>query len=229
MPASYSTVSKKISATPIQADLGEHAAFHADDLSDPQAPARLIAATLEHFGQIDGLVNNAAIRAFKTFENSDTAFFDKILAVNTRAPFLLIQAALPHLAKAHGSVLNIGSVNAHCGEPGLAPYAMSKGALMTMTRNLGDSLRREHGVRVNQVNPGWVLTEGERQRKIDCGLSEDWPETTGKEFAASGRLLKPEEIAEAVLYFLSDACGPISGSVVDLEQHPLIGRLSAKG
>jgi NAD(P)-dependent dehydrogenase (short-subunit alcohol dehydrogenase family) len=212
----------------VASDLGARAAFHLDDLSDPQAPARLIAAALKHFGQIDGLVNNAAIIAFNKFEDSDLAFYDRILAANARAPFLLIQAALPHLAKTHGCVVNIGSVNAHCGEPELVPYAMSKGALMTMTRNLGDSLHREHGVRVNQVNPGWVLTEGERQRKIDCGLPEDWPETIGKEFAASGRLIKPEEIAEGVLYFLSDACGPISGSVVDLEQHPVIGRLSNK-
>ncbi|MEM7143570.1 MAG: SDR family oxidoreductase [Verrucomicrobiota bacterium] len=207
----------------------ERTAIHIDDLSDPAAPQRLIDATLAAFGTIDGLVNNAAIVAFNKFENSDLAFYDRILAVNARAPFLLIQAALPHLEKSRGSVLNIGSVNAHCGEPELVPYAMSKGALMTLTRNLGDTLHREHGVRVNQINPGWVLTEGEYQRKVDGGLAEDWPETTGKEFAASGRLLKPEEIAEAALYFLSDACGPISGSVIDLEQHPVIGRLSAKG
>lgn len=210
-------------------ELGERAVLHIDDLADPEAPDRIVAKALDAFGRIDGLVNNAAIIPFRKFADTDAALFDRTIAINTRAPFLLIKAALPHLEKTHGSVVNIGSVNAHCGEPDLIPYAASKGALMTLTRNLGDSLHRGHGVRVNQINPGWVLTEGEYRRKIDCGLGEDWPETVGKAHAASGRLIKPEEIAEAVLYFLSEACGPMSGNVLDLEQHPVIGRLSAKG
>lgn len=210
-------------------ELGERASLHLDDLSDPEAPERIVAKAVEAFGRVDGLVNNAAIVPFHDLASTDLALWDRTFAINVRAPFLLIKAALPHLEKTRGSVLNIGSVNAHCGEPDLIPYAASKGALMTLTRNLGDSLHRNHGVRVNQINPGWVLTEGEYRRKVECGLGEDWPETTGKEFAASDRLLKPEEIAEAAVYFLSDACGPVSGSVVDLEQHPVIGRLGEKG
>lgn len=210
-------------------ELGDRAILHIDDLSDPAAPERIVSKAIAAFGRIDGLVNNAAIVPFRDFASTDAALFDRTFAINTRAPFLLIKAALPHLEKTRGCVLNIGSVNAYCGEPDLIPYAASKGALMTLSRNLGDSLHRKHGVRVNQINPGWVLTEGEYKRKVECGLGEDWPETTGKEFAASGRLLKPGEIAEAAVYFLSDACGPISGAVVDLEQHPVIGRLSEKG
>ena len=93
-----------------------------------------------------------------------------VLAVNTIAPFLLIKAALPYLTPTHGCVLNIGSVNAWSGEPKLLAYSLSKGALMTLTRNLGDTLHRENGVRVNQINPGWVLTETEVQRKKDTRL-----------------------------------------------------------
>ena len=90
---------------------------------------------------------------------TDLKLLNGVLKVNTFAPFFLIKSALPYLTKSKGSVLNIGSVNAWSGEPNLLAYSISKGALMTMTRNLGDSLNRKNNVRVNQINPGWVLTE----------------------------------------------------------------------
>jgi NAD(P)-dependent dehydrogenase (short-subunit alcohol dehydrogenase family) len=148
----------------------------------------------------------------------------RLLNVNTIAPFLLIKAALPHLTEQHGCVLNIGSVNAYSGEPNLLAYSVSKGALMTLTRNLGDTLHRENGVRVNQINPGWVLTETERERKKEHGLAEDWYADLPAVYAPAGRILWPHEIAAAAIYWLADESGPISGQVVDLEQHPFIGR-----
>ncbi|MBD0293717.1 MAG: SDR family oxidoreductase, partial [Flavisolibacter sp.] len=96
--------------------------------------------------------------------------------------------------------------------------------LMTMTRNLGDTLHRENGVRVNQINPGWVLTENERLRKKEQGLPDNWFEDVPKTNAPSGRLLWPDEIAAAAVYWLSDECGPVSGQVIDLEQYPMVGR-----
>ena len=95
---------------------------------------------------------------------------------------------------------------------------------MTMTRNLGDTLHRENGVRVNQINPGWVLTETEMQRKKEHGLAEDWYKDLPSVYAPAGRILLPDEIAAAAIYWLADESGPISGQVVDLEQHPFIGR-----
>jgi NAD(P)-dependent dehydrogenase (short-subunit alcohol dehydrogenase family) len=121
-------------------------------------------------------------------------------------------------------VLNIGSVNAYSGEPNLFAYSVTKGALMTLTRNLGDTLFRENGVRVNQINPGWVLTETERQRKKEHGLAEDWYKHLPVVYAPAGRILKPEEMAAAAIYWLADESGPITGQVVDLEQYPIIGR-----
>ena len=109
-------------------------------------------------------------------------------------------------------------------EPDLLPYSISKGALTTMTRNLGDTLMREDGVRVNQINPGWVLTENEAQRKKDHGLSEDWDSQLPNVFAPAGRILRPEEIAAAAVFWLSNECGPVSGQVMELEQFPLLGR-----
>ncbi len=217
----------------LERDLGEevvteigadHAALHIEDLANEGCPARLVAFSLERFGRLDAVVNNAAIVASGNLHTTDAPFFRTILEINTIVPFLLIKEALPHLSQHRGCVLNIGSVNAWSGEPNLMPYSVSKGALMTMTRNLGDTLMRENGVRVNQINPGWVLTENEAKRKREHGLSEDWPSHLPKVYAPAGRILKPEEIAMAAIYWLADESGPISGQVVDLEQHPFIGR-----
>jgi NAD(P)-dependent dehydrogenase (short-subunit alcohol dehydrogenase family) len=206
------------------AELGSaSAALHIDDLADAAAPARVVAAAIDAFGKIDGLVNNAAVVAQGNLEDTDAEAFDRILGVNTRAPLFLIKAALPHLEKSRGAVVNIGSVNAHCGEENLLPYSISKGALQTLTRNLGDTLHRR-GIRVNQINPGWVLTRQEHQRRMDQGMEDDWPTRIPIAFSPTRRLIKPEEIAATVAHFLSEEFGPISGAVIDLEQYPMIGR-----
>lgn len=206
----------------------ERTTLHIEDLTLEGSPERLVAQALDRFGQLDGLVNNAALIESGNIHTTDAARFRQFLAINTLAPYLLIRAALPALEKRRGSVLNIGSVNAHCGEPDLLPYSVSKGALMTMTRNLGDTLFRENGVRVNQINPGWVLTEAEARRKRELGFPEDWYTGLPAVYAPSHRLIRPQEIAAAAVYWLADECGPISGQVVDLEQHPFIGRNPAK-
>ncbi|HUF63344.1 MAG TPA: SDR family oxidoreductase [Verrucomicrobiales bacterium] len=208
----------------VAADLGPAAAGHVDDLEDPNSAERTVAAALNAFGRIDGLVNNAAWVVASSIRDTDPEHFDQVLRINTRAPLLLIRAALDHLAQTRGCVVNIGSVNAYSGEDIFLPYSISKGALMTMTRNLGDCLHRQYGVRVNQVNPGWVLTENEKARKVLHGMAEDWYEHLSPAFAPSGRILRPEEIAAAVLYFLDEESGPISGIVFECEQFPFVGR-----
>ncbi len=209
----------------VLAELGtDKAVLHVEDISADGAPERLVALAIKKFGRLDAVVNNAAIVASSNIHTTDKAFLQRLLAVNTIAPFSLIKAALPYLSAQHGCVLNIGSVNAYSGEPNLFAYSVTKGALMTMTRNLGDTLHRENGVRVNQINPGWVLTETEMQRKKDHGLAADWYKDLPAVYAPAGRILKPSEIAAAAVYWLADECGPISGQVVDLEQHPFIGR-----
>jgi len=197
------------------------------DLSDPAAPAKLIEAAINAFGALDAVVNNAASVARSDLESTDAAFFDKTMAINVRAPLLLIQAARPHLKSSQGCVLNIGSINAYCGERNLLAYSISKGALMTLSRNLADALGGD-GIRVNHFNVGWVLTPNEYEQKIADGLPANWPEQLDPQFAPSGRLIKPEEIAVAAVYWLSDESRPISGSVIELEQYPIIGRNPTK-
>ena len=194
------------------------------DLTEDGCPEELVSLAKNSFGGLNGVVNNAAFVTWSDIDSTDRDYFRRVLEVNTIAPLSLIQAALPELSKSSGGIVNIGSVNAHCGEPTLLAYSASKGALMTLTRNLGDSLMQEHGVRVNQVNPGWVLTENEAKRKQEHGLKEDWYADLPKTFAPSGRIIWPREIASTVIHFLSEESGPVSGQVIDLEQYPMIGR-----
>jgi NAD(P)-dependent dehydrogenase (short-subunit alcohol dehydrogenase family) len=118
-----------------------------------------------------------------------------------------------------GSVINIGSILAYVGEPKLGPYSVSKGALMTFTRNAAALLNR-YRIRVNQINVGWTLTEGERRVKRDEeGKSEEW---IAQAIATRpfGRLLAPLDIAYAAAYFASSESECVTGSVLDLEQYP---------
>lgn len=208
-------------------DLGASAALHIDDLAEPAAPGRLVAAALSAFGAIDAIVNNAAWIVRSNIETTDAALFDRAMAVNVRAPLLLIRAALPHLRASRGCVLNIGSINGYCGEANQLAYSISKGALMTLTRNLADALGREQ-VRVNQFNLGWVLSPNEYKLKVSEGLPADWPEHPPAAFAPSGRIMTPELIAGAAVYWVGDESRPVSGTVLELEQYPVIGRNPVK-
>jgi NAD(P)-dependent dehydrogenase (short-subunit alcohol dehydrogenase family) len=209
----------------VVAELGaEKTVVHIEDLAIEGVAERLVYLAVQTFGRLDAVVNNAALVASSNIHTTDLAFFRRMLEVNTLAPFALIKAALPHLKPAKGCVLNIGSVNGWSGEPDLLAYSVSKGALMTLTRNLGDTLHRDEGVRVNQINPGWVLTENEARRKHEHGMPVDWYKDVPPIFAPAGRILWPSEVAAAAVYWLADESGPISGQIVDLEQYPLIGR-----
>ena len=95
---------------------------------------------------------------------------------------------------------------------------------MTLTRNLADALGADR-VRVNQMNVGWTLTENEYRTKLSDGLPPDWPVKLPTYAAPSGSLLKPEDVAEAAIHWVSSASRPVTGSVFDLEQYPVIGRI----
>lgn len=209
----------------VVAELGDVAALHIDDLSDPQSPQRLIDAALESFGKLDALVNNAALVIPSNIETTTADHFDRVMAVNVRAPMLLIQAALPHLAETRGCVLNVGSINGWTGQSFLLAYSVSKGALMALTRNLGDALFGAHGVRVNQINPAWVLTENEHRHQVERGEPPDWHRHLPKSYVPAGKLMSPEEVAEAACYWLGDAAGPISGSVMEMGQQAVFGHI----
>jgi NAD(P)-dependent dehydrogenase (short-subunit alcohol dehydrogenase family) len=219
---------RKHAAEKVASEIGDRAAFVVGALENLEIPARLIAATVERFGRIDGLVNNAARITRCTIEAATPELFDVTMAVNVRAPLLLIQAALPHFRKQGGGrVLNIGSINAYCGESNLPLYSISKGGLMTLTRNFGDAFAPEH-ILINQLNVGWTLTPNEYQYKLNDGLPSDWPSHLPFSAAPSGRIHAPEEVAMAAVYFLSDEAALINGAILDVEQYPVIGRNPVK-
>lgn len=212
-------------------ELGERALHCIADLSDPDAPSKVIDAVVQGFGRIDGLVNNAGIFPRNSLETASLADFEKIFAVNARAPLFLAQAAVAEMKrqsvppgfKDRGSIVNIGSINAHCGQTDILIYSMSKGALQTMTRNLGDALGPQ-GVRVNQLNVGWTFTQKEHQTQLNEGQPEDWLSNIPAVFAPSGSILRPEQIAPHVVFWLSEQSFPVNGQVYEIEQYPVIGR-----
>jgi len=153
---------------------------------------------------------------------TDVNTFDRTMAINIRAPILLIKAAFNALRQTRGSVLNIGSVNALSGEPTLLAYSVSKGALQTFSRNLANA-HAVDGVRINHLNVGWVSSEREHTRQIEQGQPNDWMNRLTPDQAPSGRLITPEEVASAAVYWMGDESRPISGSVVELEQYSMIG------
>jgi len=122
-----------------------------------------------------------------------------------------------------GSILNIGSINACCGEDKLLPYAMSKGAMATMTTTLSDALWRDR-IRVNQLNLDWVATENEINLKIREGFPPDWYRHVPPYMAPSGELLQPNDIAEIAIGYLSS--NKLSGAVVPVGQRPMTVRLN---
>ena len=190
------------------------------DLSDPEICRGAIRFAVERFGRIDILVNNAADTSRGDVESTTLELWDRIMTINLRAPFVCLQEAVRHMkAQRAGSVVNIGSVNAYVGEPKLHAYSASKGGLMTLTKNAAAYLN-QYRIRVNQINVGWTLTEGEHRVKLLEGKGENWADDAVRT-RPFGRLLEPQDIAHAAAYFASDASACVTGSVMDLEQYPV--------
>ncbi len=205
-------------------DLGEAATYVIADIGDPQKCAELVQATMEKYGRIDVVVNNAALTTRSNLATTDAAMFDRIIGVNLRAPMLIIREAVQHFrAQGGGTVLNVGSVNALGGEANLLAYSASKAGVANMTRNLANALAAEK-IRVNQFNPGWITTPNEIALKQREGLPPGWEQNVPAVYAPSGKLLTPQEVARHALFWISDESAPASGVVYELEQYSPIGR-----
>jgi len=202
------------------ASQGAEAIFIRADVSVEAECRALIDKTVDHYGQIDALVNNVGLSTRGTIEDTTVELWDKLFATNVRSAFICMQQAVKHMKERHqGSIINIGSVNAYIGEPKLMAYSATKGAMMTLTKNTASYLNR-YRIRVNQLNVGWTNTPNEhRVKTVEEGQGEDWLEEAIKT-RPWGRLLSPRDIALAALYFASDESELITGSVLDLEQYP---------
>ncbi len=202
-------------------EAGGRAAAEEGNLMDVENCRALVRRAVERFGRLDVLVNNAAMTGRGTVDSTTEDEWNDIMAVNVRAPFFLLQAAVEPMEKqGGGSVINIGSINAYIGEPKLTAYSVSKGALMTLTKNVAAQLNAKK-IRVNQLNVGWTFTEGEdRVKREEEGKGDDWLEKA-EATRPFGRLLLPQDVAYAVAYFATDASACITGTVMDLEQFPV--------
>ena len=189
------------------------------DMSQASTPRDVVAEVDREFGVVHGLVNIAAATSRGDIWNTTVELWDTMQAVNVRAPFLLLQAtaAIMRREGVRGSVVNIGSVSGHGGQPFILAYCVSKGALAILTKNAAYSLMR-HGIRVNQVNPGWMDTEAEDivQRRAH-GAQDGWLAVAEAD-QPMGRLIKPDEVAGLIEFLLSDDSGMMTGTVVDYDQ-----------
>jgi len=211
-------------ATQMQQELGSSASFSFCDLLDSDASEKLISATVAEFGRVDVLINNAGIYPRNDIDSLNEDLFNRVMTINLKVPMFMIQRAVKEFRKqGGGTVVNIGSINAYCGQTDILVYSASKGALMTMTRNLGDALGVEN-IRVNQLNVGWTVTVNEHFLKMEEGFPEGWESHIPKTYAPTGRLLRPDDIAKHAVFWASDQSAPANGQVYELEQYPVIGR-----
>jgi NAD(P)-dependent dehydrogenase (short-subunit alcohol dehydrogenase family) len=198
--------------------LGCDALFVAADLADVEQCRTVVRACEERFGRLDGLVNAAGLSTRGTLDDTPAELWDRLFAINARAPFLLMQEAARVMRRtgAGGSIVNIITMASHGGEPALTAYSASKAALAALTRNAGYQLQPDR-IRVNGLNIGWTATEGEHAVQTATGAPDDWRAAadSGRPF---GRLLVPEDIAPMVTYLLSDASAMVTGSVIDFDQ-----------
>ncbi len=198
---------------------GCRAIFVPTELSDVSSCRELIQAADREFGRIDGLVNAAANTERGTLEDTSPEHWDKIIATNLRAPFFLMQQAVKVMQREGrgGRIVNIQSMSAHGGTPNLTPYSVSKGGLAVLTKNAAHS-QRQHRIRVNALNIGWMATPAEHSVQMSEGQPENWLEL-GDARMPFGRILRPYDVAGMTAYLLSDESEMMTGSVIDFDQH----------
>lgn len=196
--------------------------FVAADLARVEDCQRIVDTTRRVFERIDYLVNSAATSERGGILDTSPELFDRIVAINVRAPFFLMQGAVKLMLerKTAGSIVNIISTSSHGGQPFLTPYSMSKGALVTLTKNVANSVLADR-IRANGLNLGWMDTPGETAiQKRFHGAGDDWLEKAERG-QPLGRLVKPAEVAAVVAFLLSDRSGLMTGSIIDFAQQVL--------
>ncbi len=195
------------------------AQFVKADLAVPAEVALIVPAADKAFGRLDIVCNVAGLTDRGSIWDTDLELFDAMFAVNVRGPFFLIQDALKLMKreKAEGSIVNVLSVNAYVGAPHLAAYSASKGALLTLTRNVANTVNADR-IRANGIVLGWVDTPGEHVTlKKFHGAKDDWLEKA-EASRPFGKLLKPDDVARIIGFLASAESAPMTGSILDYEQ-----------
>ena len=184
------------------------------DVSDAAAVDRVVEHAITRYGQVDGLVNNAAIGPLGTVLDTDEALFDRIFAVNVRGTYLTSRAVIPHMrVNGGGSIVNIGS-GAGYGKPNMAAYASSKGAILALSSAMAYDHFHDH-IRVNVAIPGGGgIVSGMSVGRV--GGDEAMFRQRAVAGTVAGRPANGKDLANAVAFLLSDEAATISGSVIDV-------------
>ncbi|MEV0909099.1 SDR family oxidoreductase [Streptomyces hokutonensis] len=207
----------------LAAETGAH--FLRADLADPAQARDSVVRTVETHGRIDCLVNAAGLTSRGSLLDTTPELFDQHMAINLKAPFFAMQATVADMTarKAPGTIVSIGSNCAHGGPPHLAPYSAAKAGLAGLTRNAAHAHRFDR-IRINTINIGWTDTEGEdATQRAFHGAGDDWREKAAKS-QPMGKLGQVDEIAEFVVFLLSDRSGVVTGSVIDWDQNVFGGQ-----
>jgi NAD(P)-dependent dehydrogenase (short-subunit alcohol dehydrogenase family) len=212
----------KTFAAELEARGGREAAYVPADVADVGQARASVEEVARRFGRIDCLVNAAGLTSRGSLLDTTPELFEQHVAVNLRAPFFLMQAAVKDMVGrgAPGTIVNIITMSAHGGQPYLAPYVAAKAGLIGLTRNAAHAHRWDR-IRINGVNIGWTETEGEDavQREFH-GAGDDWLDRAAAELPM-GKLGQPEDAAALVILLLSDRSGVVTGSIVDWDQDVL--------
>jgi NAD(P)-dependent dehydrogenase (short-subunit alcohol dehydrogenase family) len=198
---------------------GCKALFVRADLRKVADCRKVVAAADKAFGRVDVLVNAGASTDRGTIADTTPELYDLIMETNVKGPFFLMQEAVKIMRREGrgGSIINVLSMSAHGGQPFLTPYSMSKGALLTLTKNVAFALMADR-IRVNGLAIGWMDTPGENAIGMSAhGREDGWIREAEKD-QPWGRLLNPEEVARACVWLASEESGLTSGAIIDMAQ-----------
>lgn len=193
--------------------------FVRTDLSSVEDCRNAIQVADREFGRLDILVNAGGMTDRGTILDTEPELFDQMFATNVRGPFYLMQETIKLMKRDNikGSIVNICSMSGLAGQPFIAAYCASKGALATLTRNTAFATLRNN-IRVNGLNIGWMASEGEdRTMKEFHGAADNWLEEASAQLPF-GRLIDPEEVARAVTFLASSQSGLMTGSMINYDQ-----------
>ena len=182
------------------------------DLADPAAAGQIVGEAVQAFGCIDALINNAATIKVMPVAEFPLETVDEHWAINVRAPFLLVQAALPHLRRAKGAIVNISSSSGTLVRPGQSVYGMTKAALEYLTRSLAGELAPDR-VRVNALALGPVDTPIHKTWAVDLEAAYAWLNSQ----VPLGRIGQPDEVARWIELLIGTDSAWLTGAVIPID------------